>query len=268
MQQFESGMKTPDQQLQQEQQNLGTTAAQQQVSGLRQAINNTTSLLNNVAPSVMGRTGNSLVTTAQANAQIANQEAPINQELNQQQQDYSSANQDYTNLEQRAENLASSDQTAQANQLGYLQNIYQALYGQEQNTAAQQAAAAQAAQQQSQFEQSLAEQQREANLSASTSGTAAPSLSLGNNNPQQNGMNMSQRNGGGFNFTGTSGQAISAGAYAKANNIPIGTLLQQMGQKGDIYARQAYNEIKANQAYYNAHPEALKQEFSPLFWGT
>lgn len=265
-QSYASGMKTPDQLLQGQQQNLGTASAQQQVSGLQQAINNSTQLLNNVAPSVMGRTANSLETSAQANAQIANEQTPINQSLGQEQQQYNTANSNYQNLEQQAETLANSDSASQQNQLGYLQNVYSALFGQEQQQASQQAAVAQAAQQQSQFQQSLQEQQREANMSASSKSTTAPTL--GGNNPQQNGMNMTQRNGGGFNFTGTNGQAVSAGAYAKANNIPIGTLLQQMGQSGDAYAKQAYNEIQANQDYYKAHPEALKQEFSPLFWGT
>lgn len=267
MQNYQSGMKTPDQLLQQEQQNLGTTAAQQQVSGLQKAIQNTTNLLNNVAPSVMGRTQNSLVTDAQANAQIANAEAPINQQLNQQQQGFDTANTNYQDLQQQAENLANANETAQQNQLGYLNNVYQALYGGEQQQKADQLQQEQMAQQQKQFEESLALQKQ----AASSSGTAAPTLgsgSFGSSNPQQNGMNMTQRKGGGFNFTGTNGQAISAGAYAKANNIPIGQLLYQMGQKGDVYAKQAYNEIQANQAYYQNHPEALKQEFSPLFWGS
>ena len=170
MQQYQGSMQTPEQELQAAQQNLGTTAAQQQVSGLRGAIANTTNLLNNVAPSVMGRTGQSLVTSAQANAQIANEQAPISQKLGQQTSAYDQANADYQNLEQRAEALANANEQSQQSHLGYLQNIYSALYGQEQ-------ASAQAATQQRQFEQQLAEQAREANLGASaSSGAAAPSL--------------------------------------------------------------------------------------------
>lgn len=169
-QQFQGSMQSPLQELQSAEGQLGTSAAQQQVSGLRSAINNTTNLLNNVAPGVMGRTGQSLETSAQANREIQNEEAPISQTLSKQQSDYSTANADYADLEQKAESLANANETAQQNQLGYLMNVYNALYGQEQS-------AAQAKAQQSQFEQSLAEQARESNLSASSSGVASPSLS-------------------------------------------------------------------------------------------
>ena len=263
MQSYQANMKTPDQLLQQEQSQLGTQAAQQQTQGLQQAINNTTNLLNNVAPSVMGRTANSLETSAQANAQIANEQAPINEQLGKQTQDYNTANANYQNLEQKAENLASANSADQQNKLGYLQNIYSALFGQEQQNALQQEQARQDAESARRFNEQMAASM----ASAGASSVASPTFG-GSSNPQQNGMNMTQRKGGGFNFTGTNGAAISAGAYAKANNIPIGQLLYQMGQSGDSYARQAYNEIQANQGYYKAHPEALKQEFSPLFWGT
>jgi hypothetical protein len=266
---YQSGMKTPDQLLQQEQQSLGTTAAQQQVTGLRQAINNSTNLLNNVAPSVMGRTGNSLVTSAQANAQIANEQAPINQQLNQENNQYSNASQDYANLEQKAENQAAAGETAQQNQLGYLQNIYNALYGQEQAKAAQQQAAAQAAQQQRQFEQSLAEQKREANLSASSAGTAAPSLAglLGGGGSQAAAPSMSQRKNGGFNFTDANGNAISAAKYAQMTKTPLGTLLYKMGQAGDKYSQQLYNELQYVQKT-GGNINSLKNAYSPIFWGT
>jgi hypothetical protein len=242
---YQSGMKTPDQLLQQEQQSLGTTAAQQQVTGLRQAINNSTNLLNNVAPSVMGRTGNSLVTSAQANAQIANEQAPINQQLNQENNQYSNASQDYANLEQKAENQAAAGETAQQNQLGYLQNIYNALYGQEQAKAAQQQAAAQAAQQQRQFEQSLTEQKREANLSSgSSSGT--PSFSLGNllsglaggSSSNNAGALMTKRADGGFNIS-LDGRPINAAQYAHVTGQSFRSVLQQMANKGDSGAKAA-----------------------------
>lgn len=76
-----------------------------------------------------------------------------------------------------------------------------------------------------------------------------------------------KQNGSGFNFSDTGGNAISAASYAKATGQPIGTVLRTMGQAGDKYAQQAYNEISSNQGYYNAHPDVLMQEFAPLFWG-
>lgn len=234
MQSYQSGMKTPDQLLQQEQQNLGTTAAQQQVSGLQKAIQNTTNLLNNVAPSVMGRTQNSLVTDAQANAQIANAEAPINQNLNQQQNDFNTANSNYQNLQQQAENLANSNETAQQNQLGYLQNIYQALYGQEQAKAAQQAQA-----------DALAEQKREFNLSNTGSGTPFSfnnGSSSGSGSSSNGGISSftgaAKRAGGGFNFVDTTGSPISALQWAQGHGISnFRNVLQYMASQGDQGAK-------------------------------
>jgi hypothetical protein len=121
----------------------------------------------------------------------------------------------------------------------------------------------------------LAEQAREANQTAANNRASSGSnigsyLGAPGSGAASAGAGYSaaQRNGGGFNFTGPGGKAVSAGAYATATGMPIGTLLQQMGASGDKYAAQAYNQIKANQAYYNAHPEVLKSEFGSLFWGT
>lgn len=78
---------------------------------------------------------------------------------------------------------------------------------------------------------------------------------------------MAQRQDGGFNFTDASGGTISAATYAQKAGIGIGDLLYRMGQGGDRYAAQAYNQIKANQAWYDHNPDALKSEFAPIFWG-
>lgn len=120
----------------------------------------------------------------------------------------------------------------------------------------------------------LAEDERTKNASiaasraSSGSGISSYLGAPGGGAASGSGFNATQRNGGGFNFTDAGGKAVSAGVYAKNTGTPIGTLLQQMGQSGDKYAMQAYNQIKANQAYYNAHPEILKSEFGSLFWGT
>lgn len=166
LQSYQGQEQSPDQLLNTANTSLGVPQAQQQVTGLRQAINNTTTLLNGIPSSIQGRTGNSLVTSAQANAQIGNAEAPVNTQLNKENSDYSDANTTYEQLEQQAQAQANADLQGQTGQESYLQNIYNDLYGQEQN-----AAAAKFAQQQ------LAEQEREANLSASSaSGASSPSL--------------------------------------------------------------------------------------------
>ena len=75
------------------------------------------------------------------------------------------------------------------------------------------------------------------------------------------------KQGGGLAFTNAQGQPVSAATFATQNNLGVGDLLYRMGQSGDQYAQQAYNQIKSNQGWYNSNPNALKSEFSPLFWG-
>lgn len=78
------------------------------------------------------------------------------------------------------------------------------------------------------------------------------------------------RAGGGFNFTNTQGQPISAAKFAQDNGIGIGDLLYRMGQQGDTYAAQAYNQI-ARVAPFKSQQDAAnaaKNQYSALFWGT
>lgn len=81
IQQAIANQKNPFDLLQGRENALGIPGQQQQVSGLRQAITNTTNLLNQIAPGVQGRTANSLVTAAQANRMIQNESAPVQQQL-------------------------------------------------------------------------------------------------------------------------------------------------------------------------------------------
>jgi hypothetical protein len=137
-------------------QQLGVNAAQDTVSGLRGAITNTTKLLNQVAPSVMGRTANSLVTNAQATRQIANEQQPISQQLGQTTQDYNTALSDYDRTASRASEAANMEYGDQQNKLSYLQNLYNSLYGREQD-------AAKMAEEQRQFNEQLALSKAKAN---------------------------------------------------------------------------------------------------------
>lgn len=150
LQSFQTGMQKPEDILTGQEQQLGVPAAQQQVTGLRGAIQNTTNLLNNVAPSVYGRTQNSLETNAQANRNIQNEQAPLSATLDKQNTDYGNQESDLQTLLGRAGTLAGLKAQGQDSQLGYLKDIYSALYGQEQDAA------------------KMAEQKREADLSAST----------------------------------------------------------------------------------------------------
>ena len=172
LQQTQSQAQDPNSILAAQRQQLGVNSAQETVTGLRGAINNTTKLLAQVAPSVMGRTGNSLVTNAQATRQIGNEQAPITANLNQENTDYTNANTDLNSLEEKAQTAASGIYQGQQNKLSYAQNLYNTLYQQEQDKQAE--ADRQAA---------LAEQIREANLSASKSGGST--FNLGGSPPVQ-----------------------------------------------------------------------------------
>lgn len=155
LQQYQSTEKAPQDILTSQEQSLGVPAAQQQVQGLRGAIQNTTTLLNNVAPSVYGRTQNSLETNAQANANISNEQAPLSATLSKQNTDYGNQESDLQNLLSQSGTLAGLQQQGQTGQENYLQGIYNDLYGKETDSA------------------KLAEQAREANLSASTAAGSA-----------------------------------------------------------------------------------------------
>lgn len=263
---FQNGLQTPDAIINSTNQGLGVDAAQSQVSGLRQAINNTTNLINQVAPSVYGRTQGSLVTDAQATHQISNEQQPLNTTLGKENTDYGNQEQDYQDLLGKASTLAQAKLSGQNTEEGYLQNIYSNLYGQEKDAATAQ-----------QAKDALAEQAREADLQAATTragqSSAGSGISLGGSGASSGGSaptaSMSAKSGGGgFNFTSASGAPISAASYAAATGQDIGSVLYAMGKAGDTYAQQAYNEIKANQSFYNSNPNTLKTEFSSLFWGT
>lgn len=155
LQQTQAATQDPNTILANQQQQMGVNKAQDTVTGLRGAINNTTKLLQQVAPSVMGRTGSSLVTNAQATRQIANEQAPISANLTQQGTEYNQANQDLNTLQEQARQAASGIYQGQQDKLSYAQNLYNTLYKQEQD-------AVDRAFQEKQF----AEQVRQANQSA------------------------------------------------------------------------------------------------------
>lgn len=257
----ESADQDPNTILQQQQSQLGVGAAQQTVSGLRSAINNTTNLLNQVAPSVMGRTANSLVTDAQASKQVSNEQAPISANLTKEGTDYTNSTTDLNNLQQEAQTAATGIYQGQQDKLSYAQNLYNTLFAKEQAASAAQTAASQFAQSEKDKSAALAEQAREANLSSSTSSDSGLggvlSTLLGGGSTTSSGSTSSgaqaqQRAGGGFNFQNASGQAINAVDYSKAKGIPIITQLQNMAKEGDSGAKTALayvgNDYGVNEA--------------------
>lgn len=113
--------------------------------------------------------------------------------------------------------------------------------------------------------QELAKEEREFQRQRSLNTQQAGYLTGGQTQPK-----MTQRQGGGFNFTDSGGSPISAAKYAQQSGIGIGDLLYRMGQGGDAYAAQAYNQI-ARVTPFRSQEEAAnaaKKQFSALFWGT
>lgn len=163
LQQIQSQSQDPNTILANQRQQLGVDQAQNTVTGLRGAIDNTTQLLKQVAPSVMGRTSSSLVTNAQAGKQIQNESAPLNSTLTQQGTDYTQADQDLQNLQGQAETAANGIYQGQQDKLSYAQNLYNALYKQEQD-------AATAAEQKREFDAQQAASEAAARAAASSGG--------------------------------------------------------------------------------------------------
>lgn len=231
LQSFQSGMKKPEDILTSQEQSLGIPQASTQVQGLRGAIQNTTNLLGQVAPSVYGRTQNSLVTNAQASRNIQNEQAPIAQTLDRQNTDYSNQESDLQNLLGRAGTLSSLQAQGQDSQLGYLKDIYSALYGQEQDSA------------------KMAEAKREFDTQQATSrasaGGGGSSIILGgmgsNTAPNASsatyGLKTAGSPNGGYYFRSSSGAPISALQYSQLTGTPFNQLLQKMADSGDTYAK-------------------------------
>lgn len=198
-----AGAKTPDQVYQDTSSSLGVPAAQQQVSGLRGAINNTTQLLSQVAPSVMGRTANSLVTSAQANRQITNEQTPLNDQLNKENTDYAGASSDLGNLMDEVNTRTGNTVTGQQNQLSYLQGIYSDLSASEQQKIAN-----------DQAQQQINETKlNDARTAASGSG----GISLAGGTGGGISGAMTKNASGGYAFTNSAGVPVTMAQYLAAN---------------------------------------------------
>lgn len=81
---------------------------------------------------------------------------------------------------------------------------------------------------------------------------------------------FTRKSDGGFAFTNAKGQPISAAKYAQQTGSDIRDVLRQMGQQGDAYAAQLYNQLRnpVNFRDFQKRPNVYKQMYSPIFWGT
>lgn len=236
--QYQGSLQSPQAALDAAKGSLGVAGAQSTATGLQGAIQNTTNLLGQVAPSVYGRTGNSLVTTAQAGQQIQNAEAPLNATLAKEGTDYGNAEQNYHDLLGQADTEAQNTLSDQSTREGYLQNIYNDLYGKETD-------ASKLAEQQREFDQQL-----QASKDASASSTAGLASLLGGSSTS---AATTPAAGGTLSGGKTSDQAASA----------VHSLLQTNDPNTII---NTYNAIKSSAAKGNSYDAAklqLLQQFAP-----
>src|ERR1035437_1257142 len=154
----------------------GVGGAQDTVTGLRSSIDTTTKLLNQVPPSVMGRTGGSLVTNAQATKQISNEQAPISKNLTALGSQYTEAGQNLNTLKSQAAQEANLGYQSQQDKQSYLQNLYNTMYTKEQNATQAANTLAQQAESKRQFDVNAANTAA-ANASKSSAVSSTPSAS-------------------------------------------------------------------------------------------
>jgi acetyl/propionyl-CoA carboxylase alpha subunit len=118
---------------------FGVPEIRKNVAGLRTTVANTTNALNNVDPSVTGRTQGSLVTEAQRQRQVVNERAPIAQQL----QSFGGQLGDQEKTLQDATGQATTLATNRVNDYNTgrqaLQSQYDTAYKREQDTAAAEA---------------------------------------------------------------------------------------------------------------------------------
>ncbi len=196
LQSYTGGMQSPDQAMSAANAQFGVSQAQQTAQGLRSSLQNTNQVLQQVAPGVMGRTANSLVTSAQANRQIQNESAPIQTQLADLGQQEQNADSSYRDALSQAQNAANANLGFQGQHQSYLQSVYNDLYAKEN------------------ADRAFAEQQREANMqssAAANSGGSVASPSLGTSTATPSGM--SRNAAGGYSFTNQQGQPITMGQY-------------------------------------------------------
>lgn len=260
---YQASMKTPDQASADANTAAGVSGAQTAATGLQGAVARTTALLNNVAPSVMGRTANSLVTDAQATRQIGNESAPIQADLTKNTNDYNTAETNLHDAQTEADAKAANTLSAQNGQMSYLQNLYNNLYTQEQDKAKSDQSAA-----------VLAEQAREFNAtphgSTSSGGLDLSGLSslLGGNSgggSQPTGT-LGRNAAGGYSVTDANGKPITLGQYYDANGGGVNDVLKALasGSASDKVTAQKIQQGIASGMY---NSDSLARLYPQIFGG-
>lgn len=196
----------------------GVPEIRTRVSGIRTTLANTEAALNNVDPSVTGRTSQSLVTEAQRQRIVNNERAPIAQDYSTQSKTLSNESANLSDQEKAAQLLAQG----QMNDYTVGRNALQSQYD---------SAAAREAEERRRAEADRA-YQLDVQKSASSSRSGGGGGGGGSSAPS-----YQKRSGGGFNFQDANGKAISAGSYARITGTSWKGLLQSMANNGDAGAK-------------------------------
>lgn len=152
----------------------GIPEIRKNVAGLRTTVTNTQNALNAVDPSVTGRTQGSLVTEAQRQRQVANERAPIAQQLDSQGRMLGDSERNLGELTTQANIVAANRVNDWQTGRQALQSQYETTYQREQNALAQQVAAEQARRAQANADREYA-LQKQAAASRASGGSSTPS---------------------------------------------------------------------------------------------
>lgn len=214
---------------------FGVPEIRNTVSGLRTTVANTTNALSNVDPSVTGRTSGSLVTEAQRQKQVANERAPIAEQLTSQTGALNTQDQALRDALSQATSVANNKvQDYNAGRTA-LTNEYDIAHTREQDAATRAANTAAENERIREFNTTSGQNQQKINSSGSSSSAATPA--------------SSQRKDGGFNFQDSSGNAISARKYAQLTGTNFNTVLKKMAANGDKGAADVLKNGGSSKAY-------------------
>jgi acetyl/propionyl-CoA carboxylase alpha subunit len=150
------------------------------VSGLRSTVANTTNALNQVDPSVTGRTSGSLVTEAQRSRIVNNERAPIAQQLQAQGGQLSDQQQALKDALDQATTTANNEVNDWTTGRSALQSQYDTEYKREQDSADAARQSAAAAESKRQFDMQLAASKASAGSKAAKPSAAENKASLSN----------------------------------------------------------------------------------------
>lgn len=241
---------------------LGVDDARERVKSARSAIKSTEDTITATPDSVAGRTSDSLTTDAQRNRLVSNEVTPLLDVLNTQNRGYTEAQQDAETLtgdvDRRVGYALQADDTAGNDLLTLYQAAVSAEATEEDKRRYTEELALKKAQ--------LAESQRANNMQFGGGGIGG-----GATGSTPKAVMAPKSNGSGFAFADSTGAPISAAQYATLTGKDIRDVLYTMGQSGDSYAAQVYNQLRTDPYFGKGdanYDNRVKSTYSPLFWGT